>query len=147
MNRKIILLFILLCSIFTTADAQYHCTVMSATRSNVTLRCIGYGKNVKIAVKSAELGAIETLLYVGATGTPYSLPLISNKVEAESKNKSFFDTFYESSYKNFVESSVTVTAFGKDSEKRKCVTLDVNIRAEQLRSYLENNGIIRKFGF
>lgn len=147
MTKKISILFILMCGVFTMVKAQYHCTVISATRSNVTLRCTGYGKNAKAALSSAERGAIETLLYVGAPRTPYSLPFINNKAEVEANNKQFFDTLYESSYKNFIESSVTVTAFGKDAEKRKCLTMDVNVRAEQLRSFLENNGIIRKFGF
>lgn len=147
MEKKIGLLLVLLCGMVSVANAQYHCTVVSATRSNVTLRCTGYGKNVKIAAAEAERGAIETLLYIGATGTSYSLPLIANRAEAEKKYKKFFETFYESSYRDFIESSVTVTAFGKDAEKRKCMTMDVNVRAEKLRSYLENNDVIRKFGF
>ena len=128
--------------------AQYHCTVVSSSRSTVTMRSTGYGKNVRTAAADAEINAVKTLLYVGAQGTPFSLPLIpSSKEEAESQNKGFFDDFYESSYKNFVESSVTVTAYGKDAEKRKCITLDVCVRAEALRSCLEKNGIIRKCGF
>lgn len=136
-----------MCSAILSVEAQYHCTVMSATRSNVTLRCTGYGKNAKIASAAAELSAINTLLYIGATGTPFSLPLIPDKASAENKNETFFDSFNKSEYKNFIESSITVTAFGKDAEKRKCIVKDVCVRAEQLRSYLETNGIIRKFGF
>lgn len=137
----------LLCGVMMTAEAQYHCNVIKSTRSSVTMRCTGYGKKAKIAINDAERGAVETLLFIGASGTPYSLPLIPNRSEAEKKHKKFFEKFYESEYKDYIESSVTVTAFGKDASKRKCVTVDICVRAEQLRSYLEQNGIIRKFGF
>ena len=54
--------------------------------------------------------------------------------------------FYSKEYQNFVESSIIVTPYGKNALKQKCITLDVCIRVNQLRTYLENNGIIRKFG-
>ena len=53
---------------------------------------------------------------------------------------------YKEEYQNFVESSIIVTPYGKNALKQKCITLDVCIRVNQLRAYLENNGIIRKFG-
>ena len=53
---------------------------------------------------------------------------------------------YKEEYQNFVESSIIVTPYGKNALKQKCITLDVCIRVNQLRTYLENNGIIRKFG-
>ena len=68
--------------------AQYHCTVVSSSRSTVTMRSTGYGKNVRTAAADAEINAVKTLLYVGAQGTPFSLPLIPfSKEEAESQNK------------------------------------------------------------
>ena len=70
-----------------------------------------------------------------------------NKEATEEKYKSFFDDFYNNTYKNFIESSVIVAPYGKNALKQKCITLDVCIRVNQLRAYLENNGIIRKFGF
>ena len=112
------------------------------------MRVIGYGKNVKTASVDAENNAIKTLLFAGAQDTSYRLPFISdNKETIETNNKTFFDNLYKNDYKNFIESSVIVTAFGKDAQKRKCITMDICVRAEHLRKYLENNGIIRKFGF
>ena len=136
-----------MCSIFSFSYAQYHSTVQSATKSSVTMRVIGYGKNAKTASADAENNAIKTLLFAGAQDTSYRLPLIpDNKETVETKNKDFFDKLYKNEYKNFIESSIVVTAFGKDAQKRKCITMDICVRAEQLRAYLENNGIIRKFG-
>jgi hypothetical protein len=56
--RKILLVLTLLWCI--AVKAQYHCTIISATRSDVTLCSTGYGKNVKIAAKDAEQNAINT---------------------------------------------------------------------------------------
>ena len=137
-----------MCSIVSYSYAQYHSTVQSSTKSSVTMRVIGYGKNVKTASVDAENNAIKTLLFAGAQDTSYRLPFISdNKETIETNNKTFFDNLYKNDYKNFIESSVIVTAFGKDAQKRKCITMDICVRAEQLRKYLENNGIIRKIGF
>jgi hypothetical protein len=129
------------------ANAQYHCTVQSSTAETVTYRATGYGKNVKIASAEAELNAVKALLFTGADGS-FKQPLISeNKQEAESKYQEALNELYTSAYQDFIESSVTVTAFGKDAEKRKCTTLDVCVRAKQLRAWLENRKVIRKFGF
>ncbi len=146
MKKKLIILLVM-CSIVSFSYAQYHSTVQSATKSSVTMRVIGYGKNAKIASVDAENNAIKTLLFAGAQDTSYRLPFIpDNKETVETKNKDFFDNLYKNEYKNFIESSIVVTAFGKDAQKRKCITMDICVRAEQLRAYLENNGIIRKFG-
>ena len=146
MKKKLIILLVM-CSIVSFSYAQYHSTVQSATKSSVTMRVIGYGKNAKTASADAENNAIKTLLFAGAQDTSYRLPFIpDNKETVETKNKDFFDNLYKNEYKNFIESSIVVTAFGKDAQKRKCITMDICVRAEQLRAYLENNGIIRKFG-
>lgn len=146
MKKKLIILLVM-CSIVSFSYAQYHSTVQSATKSSVTMRVIGYGKNAKIASVDAENNAIKTLLFAGAQDTSYRLPFIpDNKETVETKNKDFFGNLYKNEYKNFIESSIVVTAFGKDAQKRKCITMDICVRAEQLRAYLENNGIIRKFG-
>lgn len=129
------------------ASAQYQSSVAGATKDAVTLRCTGYGKKAAIAATDAELSAVKTLLFAGAQGTPHSIPLLQESKEAtEEKYKSFFDDFYNNTYKNFIESSVIVVPYGKNALKQKCITLDVCIRVAQLRAYLENNGIIRKFG-
>jgi hypothetical protein len=129
-----------------TTNAQYHCTVQSVTESTVTYRSTGYGKNVKVASADAELNSIKALLFTGATGN-FQFPFIAeNKQEAETKHKDALTELYNSAYKDFIESSIIVTAFGKDAEKRKCTTLDVCIRAKQLRIWLEKKNVIRKFG-
>ncbi len=144
---KSVCLSILALFIFTVTQAQYHCTVQSFTGSTVTFRTTGYGKKAAAAAAEAELNALRTLLFAGAPGTNYSTPLIAEgRQEAETKYADAFNELYGSAYRDFIETSITVTAFGKDAEKRKCTTLDVCIRAQQLRSWLERKGVIRRFG-
>lgn len=128
-------------------SAQYSATLINQTKESVTLRCVGYGKKIVKAHTDAELSAIKTLLFVGVSGTQCSVPLIQEeRTSVETRFKKFFETFYDENYKDFVETSVIVTPFGKNSLKQKCITLDVCIRVSQLRTCLEKNGIIRKFG-
>lgn len=144
--RKVFLTTLLALSA-VAASAQYQCNVQSATETTVTFRSTGYGKNAKTAAAAAELNAVKTLLFSGAPKTNFSHPFVrENKEEAEKKYDHVLQSLYESGYKDFVESSVTVAAFGKDAEKRKCTTVDVRIRAKQLRTWLENKGVVRKFG-
>ena len=101
----------------------------------------------QVGATAAEINAIKTLVFIGAPGTVFQVPLVTSDISiVETKHKDIFNELYESAYRNFIESSVTVTSYGKDAEKRKCITLDIRIRAKALRSWLENKGVIRKFG-
>lgn len=128
-------------------NAQYNCVVKSSDRESVTFRVVGYGSNTKKATVDAEISAIKTICYIGADGTTYSTPMIYvGENKAVDDNPEFFNSFYSEYYRNFIESSIAVSNLSKDGSKRKCQTFDVKIRAEKLRKYLEQNGIIRKFG-
>ncbi len=143
--KKILSLFLCMMA-FITANAQYNCSVTSSTRETVTFRITGYGKNAKVATDEAERGAVKTILFEGAANTQFRLPLISEEQESAEKNHAaFFEDFYGSGYKKYVN-SVIVTSFGKDAQKRKCITLDVCVKALNLRSALEKNKVVRKFG-
>lgn len=145
--KKILMVCVIVLTAVLDISAQYQVSVLSATKNAVSMRCIGYGKKSTIAAMDAELSAIKTLLFAGVQNTQHSLPLVQeDKTVVEDKYKKFFDDFYDKEYKNFIESSVIVTPYGKNTLRKKCITLDVVIRVNQLRTYLENNGIIRKFG-
>lgn len=145
--KKILIVCVIMLTAVLDVSAQYRASVLNATKDAVSMRCVGYGKKSTIAAMDAELSAIKAVLFVGAQNTQYCMPLVQeDKAVAENKHKKFFDDFYGKEYKNFIESSVIVTPYGKNALKEKCITLDVAIRVNQLRTYLENNGIIRKFG-
>lgn len=139
---------LLLCAMSTmTVLAQYNCTVVTSDKETVTFRVTGYGKKAKLASADAELSAVKALCFVGAAGTAFRLPLISQEQsKAEKEHADFFEEFYNTSYRNFIETSTIVSPFGKDAAKRKSLTMDVRVRAVQLRAYLEKSGVIRKFG-
>ena len=144
--RKYLILLILLLGILE-AKAQYNCKVVSSDRETVTFRVTGYGKKASLAMEDAELSAVKTLCFAGASDTPFRLPLVPiGQTKAEKDFPDFFNNLYTETYKNFIESSLIVIAFGKDGGKRKCITLDVRVRASQLRTHLEQSGIVRKFG-
>ena len=146
MMKKFFMLFVCLMSTLTML-AQYNCTVITSDNETVTFRVTGYGKKAKLASAYAELSAVKALCFVGATGTAFRLPLISQEQsKAEKEHSDFFDSFYDTTYKDFIETSTIVSPFGKDAAKRKCLTMDVRVRALQLRAYLEKSGVIRKFG-
>lgn len=128
-------------------SAQYQVSVLNATKDAVSMRCVGYGRKAAMASVDAELSAIKTLLFVGVQNTQHSMPLIQeDKAVVENKYKKFFDAFYSNEYQNFIESTIIVIPYGKNASKQKCITLDVCIRVKQLKTYLENNGVIRRFG-
>ena len=134
--KKILIICLIMLTAILEVSAQYQVSVLNATKDAVSMRCVGYGKKATIASMDAELSAIKTLLFVGTQKTQHSMPLVQeDKAVVENKYKKFF-----------VESSIIVTPYGKNALKQKCITLDVCIRVNQLRTYLENNGIIRKFG-
>ena len=126
--KKILIICLIVLTAILEVSAQYQVSVLNATKDAVSMRCVGYGKKAAIASMDAELSVQE------------------DKAIVENKYRKFFDTFYSKEYQNFVESSIIVTPYGKNALKQKCITLDVCIRVNQLRTYLENNGIIRKFG-
>ena len=145
--KKILIICLIVLTAILEVSAQYQVSVLTATKAAVSMRCVGYGKKAAIASTEAELSAIRTLLFAGAQNTQHSMPLVQeDKAIVENKYRKFFDTFYSKEYQNIVESSIIVTPYGKNALKQKCITLDVCIRVNQLRTYLENNGIIRKFG-
>lgn len=144
--KKLVVCLIMLINIFQLS-AQYRASFVDSTKDIVTIRCVGYGKKAALAAKDAELSAIKSILFIGITNTKYSTPLIEEEqLTVEAKFQKFFMDFYNKEYKNFIESSVIVVSYGKNALKQKSITLDVSIRAPQLRSYLEKKEIIRKFG-
>ena len=145
--KKILLICLMILTAVIEVSAQYQVSILNSTKDAVSMRCVGYGIKATIASMDAELSAIKTLLFVGAQNTQHSMPLVQeDKAAFENKYRKFFDAFYSKEYQNFVESSIIVTPYGKNALKQKCITLDVCIRVNQLRTYLENNGIIRRFG-
>ena len=113
----------------------------------IELRSIGYGKNVEQAVSDAEKKAFEILFFRGIPNTSIDNPLVGiNEKEIMSNHPSYFKKFFGGRYESFIMSSYE----SSPSQRKKGVTSvvnDVKINTLSLRKDLENNNIIRKFGF
>ena len=63
------------------------------------------------------------------------------------KFKSSTELILRNCYCSFIISNVPISQFEKDATKKKRIIVDVKVNIKALRLDLEQNGIIRKFGF
>lgn len=116
----------------------------------LSLRVIAYGKKAKEATINAEQSAIKAILFRGIPGSnQVEKPLIGVDEEKILKeNKKYFKGFFEEQrYSSFILSNIPISKFTKDVTKKKCITVDLKVNLQALRSDLEQHKIIRKFGF
>lgn len=120
---------------------------ISSIDGTVTLRVIGDGSNQK-ALESAEKKAFDVLLFRGVPGSPERLAMVgSNEIDEKAKNSAYFDRFFtEKRYKSFVMAAIPTSAAYKESGAKKSA-FDIKVNTAALRTDLEQNNIIRKFGY
>jgi hypothetical protein len=116
-------------------------------QGTIAVKSTGYGKNQTEAVKDAQINAFKVLLFKGLPGTELNVPLIENENDARSKNSEYFKKFFEQgNYKTFMMSSTESSNLIKMKGVKK-ITVDVKINHNSLRKDLEQNQVIRKFGY
>jgi|688.fasta_scaffold780609_2 hypothetical protein len=116
-------------------------------QGTIGVKAIGYGENQESAVEDAQKSAFKILLFKGIPGTELNIPLIQNENEATSKNSNYFKKLFdEGYYKTFLMSSTESSNLIKIKGNKK-ITVDMKINYNSLRKDLENNLIIRKFGY
>lgn len=122
---------------------------VSGNSGTITMRAIGSGKKQQDAISEAEKNAINVLLFRGLPESEQKTALIGTDESGEiEKHKEYFDQFYtQKRYKTFIMSSIPVSNFAKQNGGAKGLTLDVKVNLAALRTDLEQNNIIRKFGF
>ena len=108
----------------------------------IAVKSTGFGKNQTDAVSDAQQNAFK-----GLPGTELNVPLIENENDAKSKHSDYFKKFFEQgNYKTFMMSSTESSNLIKMKGTKK-ITVDVKINYNSLRKDLEQNQLIRKFGF
>jgi hypothetical protein len=113
-------------------------------------RCVisgnGYSKSTDEAVSEAEKNIFNVILFQGIAGTDLERPMIENSAEIKNAHDSYFKNLLDNKgYKKFItERSNTSSNIVKGGFQAQ-TTLTINLIA--LRKDLEDNGIIRKFGF
>jgi hypothetical protein len=117
------------------------------SQGTITVRSVGKAKKLNDAMVRAEQNVFDVLLFRGIPDTDVSTPLVTNEGEAKANNKAYFNQFFDGyGYKKFMMSSIESSPASKKKGVRT-VTLDIKVNLQSLRKELENEGVIRKFGF
>lgn len=129
----------------TTSEVNY----IGSTEGTVTLRAVGYGKTEQEAIRHAEVQAMETILFRGVPGAKdITNALVPDEGKARSEHSSYFaELLKKDRYRTFVMSAITSGAFVRDRKRGNRAAVDVKINLYNLRRDLEQNKVIRKFGF
>jgi hypothetical protein len=116
-------------------------------QGTITVKSIGYGKNKNKAILDAQKNAFKTLLFKGLPGTELNVPLIENENDTRSTNASYLKKFFdEGNFISFIMSSTESSNLIVMKGTKK-ISVDIKINYNSLRKDLEQNKIIRKFGF
>lgn len=168
MIRKLILLavFTLLVSCGSTKVAYFPTSEVTYNDYNgdiLNVRVLGYGTNQQEAIEDAQIRALETLLFRGIPNSSISKPLVGyNETNLKQRNGNYFSEFYGGKrYLTFISESnfiaaenqqVIATKIKKKKTEKGMVkaivaAVDVLINVKPLRKDLEQNNVIRKFGY
>lgn len=128
---------------FRTGEVEFVKAEMPGT---VTLISNSNASTYNDALLFAERNIFENLFFKGVPGSPQATPFIANEQESLSVNKDFYSHFFNDGvYRRYVTKFYVIE---KNTHKngvslREEVTIDL----KALRTYLENEKIIRKFGY
>ena len=148
-NWIIILFLFVLISGCKPTYYTHQINYLEGTAQTISLRCIGYGNNRFAAINDAEQAAIKTLLFRGIPESQQKGALVStNESESLQKNSNYFNELLSRGrYKTFISSSIPVSDITHYKGTIKQITVDVKINLYGLRKDLEQNSIIRHFGY
>lgn len=148
-NRIIILLLPILFLGCKTTYYTHQINYLEETAQTISLRCVGYGNNRFTAINDAEQAAFKTLLFRGIPSSQQKDAMVStNEKESLQKNSIYFNELLSKGrYKTFITSSVPVSDIVHYKGSTKQITVDVKINLYGLRKDLEQNNIIRPFGY
>ena len=136
---------LLMCTCYM-ANAQIE--FISEKNGTITVRTEGTDKKVPDAISGAEKLVFYSVFFQGIPGSSLKTGLIDiPEAEAEQKFKDYFDFFYKNRYFDFVTSVNQNGNVVKEKHHKKSIYFDVTINVNALRKDLEDNQVIRKFGF
>ena len=121
-----------------------------ASQGSIGVSSTGYGKYQADAIMDAQKNAFKVLLFNGIPDTDMNIPLIENENDFRLKHAKYFKKFFDNDYyRTFMMSSTKSSKLSKvkGSQGAKSITLEIKINYNSLRRDLEQNGIIRTFGF
>ena len=143
----IFLIILTNCSYKTLPTASVN--LISGNNEVITLRAIGFGFNTEDAIQDAEKNAFNVILFRGLPGSEVKVGLVgTNETTQIEKNQDYFLKFFKGQrYKTFVMSSIPTSDLIIKKGSKKSIAVDIKINVVALKRDLEQNNIIRKFGF
>jgi len=143
----IVSLFFSSCS--SKAPMMVDVTYKHYTNEIMSLDVFGYGSNKIEAIENAQMKAVDAILFRGIPNSNLNTPLVgTNEIEIRRNNKKYFERFEnEKRYLSFITQSICNTPLHKLENGHKGVLAIIKINIVSLRRDLEENGIIRKFGY
>ena len=139
-------LFILLSSCKVTQYQTPNILLISENKGEITLKTIS--QNSDKGVEQAQRLVMQTILFRGiANSNSLNIPLVPNENQSLVQYKEYFSNFFDKGfYKTFFilsqESNISKNIRGN---KQLDIVMKINVNA--LRRDLEQNGVIRKFGY
>ena len=149
MKNNLFYFFVLFLLLNSCKSVQYqtpNILLISENKGEVTLKATT--QNNDKGVEQAQKLAIQTILFRGiANSNSLNVPLVPNENQSLAEHKEYFSNFFDKGfYKTFFllsqESNISKNVRG---HKQLDVVMKININA--LRRDLEQNGVIRKFGY
>jgi hypothetical protein len=121
--------------------------VESPSEGLVTLRSDGFGSNLRKAETDAVTKGFEAILFRGIPQyTGLNRPMIASESKFKSNNPGWFEDFIESgTYERFIHKDFGTQELSIQTGKR--VNREFTINYKNLRIYLEEEGLIRRFGY
>ena len=114
----------------------------------IVIKTNGFGHNVNEAVANAQKSAFYNLIFKGIPGSSIAnVPMVANESDAYQKHEDYFNNLLDKgNYFTFMMYS-NMASNPNEGKGEANVTVDVKINYNSLRRDLEQNTIIRKFGY
>ena len=107
----------------------------------------GFSNKMDDCQSEAEKNIFEVILFRGISGSDLQNPLIEDEQKSKENNKEFFNNFFEKKYyRNFISSKVEMIENTKPTKCGYTCLIKFSVNLNSLKTNLEQNGIIRKFG-
>lgn len=148
MKKVIGLLMVLVtASCGTPKFYAYHLQNLPRTeQGTIFLETTGLGSSEDAAYNDAAASAFSAVLFKGVPGSVQPMPIIADESRAVNDHKQVIDCFHTfDCYSKFVAQSdkIGIPVKGKDGTS---VVLRIKINLRTLKTYLEQNNVIRQFG-
>ncbi len=132
-------------------EGQYNGMVVyngAPNTGTISITTTGLGRTKELSIKNGIRNGFYALLFRGIPGSQYELPMIPD--ENENKKNAVVKSLLDGGYNSFLINAKTTANDSKkkraDGMKGTMTENTIIINCDALRRYLEQNGVIRKFG-